>query len=78
MRPRVVFFGALAVLVLSVGTPHIGSDYECRVPLRPGKPCPAYFYCGYYGVQGRRVLFPEYGETCSLIEFLPIDWTRIG
>lgn len=76
-RPRAVVFTGLAVFVLFVGTPHVGWDYECRVPMRPGKPCPSLSYCAYYGIQGRRVMFPEDDDYCRLVTVLPIAWDRI-
>lgn len=47
---------------------------ECRHPFRPGEPCRSVAYCAYYGIQGRRVVFPDYGESCKLVVFLPIGW----
>ena len=77
MRPRALVFGGAVAFVLAVGTPHVGWDYECRHPMRPGQPCRSVDYCAYYGMQGRRVVFPEDGESCGLITFLRIDWRRI-
>lgn len=77
MRPRALVFGGAVVFLLAVGTPHVGWDYECRYPMRPGQPCRSASYCGYYGVQGRRVVFPADDEGCRLITFLRIDWSRI-
>lgn len=77
MRPRLVICAGLAGFVLFAGTPHVGWDYECRHPKRHGEPCRSYFSCGYYGVQGRRMVFPEYGETCSLVKMLSLDWQSI-
>jgi hypothetical protein len=76
-RPRALALIGLAAFVLFVGTPHVGWDYECRHPIRPGQTCRSLNYCAYYGIQGRRVVFPEYGETCGLIKFLRIDWRRL-
>lgn len=77
MRPRALMLSGLAAFVLIVGTPHVGWDYECRHPMRPGQPCRSVDYCAYYGFQGRRVVFPKYGESCQIIKFLPIDFRRI-
>ena len=72
-RPRAMMFAGMAAFVLFVGTPHVGWDYECRHPIRAGQTCRSVSYCAYYGFQGRRVAFPEYGETCHIVNFLPID-----
>jgi hypothetical protein len=73
MRPRAVMVLGLAGFVLIVGTPHAGWDYECRHPFTPSQPCRSVAYCAYYGIQGRRVVFPEHGETCKLVTFLPLS-----
>lgn len=78
MRPRAVAVAGALVFALAVGTPHVGWDYRCRHPMRPGQPCRAVEYCAYYGIQGRRVVFPGYGESCQVIKLLRIDWRRIG
>lgn len=77
MRPRLMILVGIAGFVLFVGTPHAGWDYVCRHPFRYGDPCRSVLYCAYYGMQGRREVFPPPGETCKLITFLPIDWQRI-
>lgn len=77
MRPRVLVFGGAVAFALAIGTPHVGWDYECNFPARPGQPCGSVNYCGYYGVQGRRIVVPGYGESCKLVTFLRIDWQRI-
>ena len=77
LRPRLLVAAGFAGFVLFVGTPHVGWDYECRNPMRSGEPCRSVVYCAYYGIQGRRVEFPEYGESCKLVTFLPVDWRRI-
>lgn len=77
MRPRILALTGAAAFVVTVGTPHIGWDYECRHPMRPGQPCRSVDYCAYYGIQGRRIVSPEAGETCKLATFLRIDWRRI-
>ena len=77
LRPRLLMLAGLAGFILLVGTPHAGWDYECRHPIRPGQPCRSVSYCAYYGIQGRRVEFPEYGQSCQLVTLLPPDWDRI-
>jgi len=77
IRPRALALGGAVAFVFAVGTPHVGWDYECRYPMRPGQPCGSVSYCAYYGIQGRRVVFPEDGESCKLVTFLRIDWRRI-
>ncbi|MCT8970800.1 hypothetical protein [Microbaculum marinisediminis] len=77
MRPRILVLAGTAAFALFVGTPHAGWDYQCRHPMRSGKPCQSVRYCAYYGIQGRRVEFPEYGKTCRLITFLPPDWNKL-
>jgi len=77
VRPRAMVLAGLAGFVLFVGTPHVGWDYGCRHPIRLGQTCRSLSYCAYYGIQGRPVVFPEYGETCGLIKFLRIDWRRL-
>lgn len=77
MRPRLLVLGVLAGCVLVFGTPHAGWDYECRHPIATGQTCRSVSYCAYYGIQGRRVEFPEYGKSCKLINVLPLDWQKI-
>ena len=77
MRPRVLALTGAAAFVMVAGTPHVGWDYECRYPMRPGEPCKSVDYCAYYGIQGRRIEFPEDGESCKLVTFLRIDWWQI-
>lgn len=77
LHPRILLVLGVAGFVHFVGTPHAGWDYECRHPFRPGQPCRYVFYCAYYGIQGRREVFPEPGESCRVITFLPLDWQRI-
>lgn len=76
-RPRVLTVSGLAAFVLFVGTPHVGWDYQCRHLMRPGQPCRSVDYCAYYGIQGRRIVFPHDGETCRIVTFLRIDWRQI-
>lgn len=77
MRSRLLAATGAAAFLLIVGTPHAGWDYECRAPMRPGQPCRNVSYCAYYGIQGRRVVFPEYGESCQFVTFLPLDWAKL-
>lgn len=77
MRPRVLAFSGLTAFALFVGTPHAGWDYECRYPMRSGEPCRSVSYCAYYGIQGRRVVFPDQGQSCQLVSLLPLDWERL-
>lgn len=77
VRPRLVLAGALTGFILFVGTPHIGWDYECRHQMQGMGTCRAASWCAYYGIQGRRIDFPEWGETCDLVKFIRIDWMRL-
>ncbi|MCB1813887.1 MAG: hypothetical protein KDK04_19545 [Candidatus Competibacteraceae bacterium] len=63
--------------VVMFGTPHIGADYVCRHERRGGQPCQSYDYCAYYGFQGRRLVFPVWGERCLLIKWLRVDWNQL-
>lgn len=74
MRPRVLVLTGVGAFGLFVGTPHAGWDYECRHPMRLGQLCRSVAYCAYYGVQGRRIVVPEGGESCKVITFLPPQW----
>ncbi|TPE48559.1 hypothetical protein [Amaricoccus solimangrovi] len=76
-RPRALVLSILVGYAVFAGTPHIGWTYECRHPKRMGDPCRYFFSCDYFGVQGRRVIFPKDGETCSLVKIIPIDWAKI-
>jgi hypothetical protein len=77
LRPRLMLYGAAAAFVALLGTPHVGWDYECRHPFSASHPCRSVSYCAYYGVQGRRVEFPAYGDTCKLVTLLPPDWRKL-
>jgi hypothetical protein len=74
MRPTVVALGAAVLFVLLIGTPHVGWDYQCRHRVTPGDGCQDDVYCAYYGIQGRREVFPKGRESCHLVTLLPIDW----
>ncbi|MFY0311161.1 hypothetical protein ACFMBG_14825 [Leisingera sp. D0M16] len=77
LRPRIVIASMFAAFVLMIGTPHAGWDYECRHPMRGPGSCRSVAWCAYYGIQGRRVEFPEYGERCKLITVLPVRWDKL-
>lgn len=77
LRPRILALSGLAAFGMIAGTPHVGWDYQCRHPMRPGVSCRSVDYCAYYGIQGRRIVFPDDGETCRVVTFLRIDWQRI-
>lgn len=77
LRPRVVILTGLAAYTLFVGTPHVGWDYKCRHSRRATEPCRSALYCAYYGIQGRRVVYPEYGKPCRFITFVPLDLQRM-
>jgi hypothetical protein len=76
MRPRAVALASLTAFVLLFGTPHVGWDYRCAHPQRFGEPCRAAIYCAYYGVQGRRVVIPDYGKACRPFTFVPLDFQQ--
>lgn len=77
MRPRALVFTGATAFLLFIGTPHAGWDYGCRGSIRPGETCRSVSYCAYYGIQGRRVVFPQDGQSCGLITFLPPDWGKL-
>ena len=77
MRPRLLSLAGVAAFLVFVGTPHAGWDYECRHHKSHGQPCHSVSYCAYYGVQGRRVVFPSAREQCQMISFLPLDWRKL-
>ena len=77
MRPRALIAAGLAGAVLFIGTPHVGGAYECNHPMRGPGTCRSVAWCAYYGIQGRRIEFPEYGQSCKLITLLPVRWDRV-
>jgi hypothetical protein len=77
LRPRALILPGLALYVLTMGTPHVGFEYECNHPMRGIGTCRSVSWCAYYGIQGRRVEFPEYGESCTVIAFLPLNWNKL-
>ncbi|MCR9135734.1 MAG: hypothetical protein NXI27_07060 [Alphaproteobacteria bacterium] len=77
MRPRALVFTGAAAFMVIIGTPHTGWEYECRHPMRSGQPCKSVSYCAYYGIQGRRVVFPQHGESCKIITLLPLDFSKL-
>ncbi|MDF2365630.1 hypothetical protein [Sneathiella sp.] len=76
-RPFLLGMVFLAGCALFYGTPHIGWDYQCHHPMRPGQSCRSVFYCAYYGIQGRREVFPASGDNCRAVTFLTPDWSEI-
>lgn len=77
MRPRRFRLSILALFVLVVGTPHLGWDYECRHGMRGPGSCRDVHWCAYYGVQGRRIEFPDEGQSCKLVTFIPLDFQQL-
>lgn len=77
MRPRRLRLSILALFVLLVGTPHVGWDYECRHTMRGPGTCRDVHWCAYYGVQGRRIEFPDEGQSCKLVTFIPLDFQAL-
>lgn len=77
LRPRAAMLVGLAAFLLFIGTPHVGWDYQCGHATRGFGACRSASWCAYYGIQGRRVERPSYGETCKLITFLPPDWNKL-
>lgn len=78
-RPGLVACVGLILFVWLVGTPHVAGQYTCNGPLRSVGGCESsYDSCTYYGVQGRRVVFPEPGEQCQLFRFIPVRWESGG
>lgn len=77
LRPRMIVVTGVAGFLVFVGTPHVGWDYQCRHATRGFGSCNAVAWCAYYGIQGRRVMHPEYGERCQLVTILPIDWNTL-
>ncbi len=74
LRPLLLILLALLAVPVTVGTPHVAWDYQCAHSTRGGGFCQEANWCAYYGVQGRRVVFPPRGETCDLVTFLHVDW----
>lgn len=62
---------ALAGIVAVYGTPHVAWDYRCYHGKLFSLRCQAFDYCAYYGLHGRRVVFPERGEACRLVRLMP-------
>lgn len=67
---------ALAGIVAMYGTPHVAWDYRCYHGKLYNPRCQAYDYCAYYGLYGRRVVFPEPGEACRLVRLMPAPRTN--
>jgi hypothetical protein len=71
----VLILAGLAAFVLLLGTPHVGWNYGCKAGPRFGQSgCKIWDWCEYYGIQGRQVIFPKYGESCSPVRLLPLRW----
>lgn len=77
LRPALVTLAGASGFVVFIGTPHVGWEYQCRHATHGYGPCRSVAWCTYYGIQGRRVEIPEYGERCQLVTFLPIDWDKL-
>ncbi|MDF0596321.1 hypothetical protein [Psychromarinibacter halotolerans] len=77
IRPRMIFVSGIAGFVLFVGTPHVGWDYQCSHSTRGFGSCNSAAWCAYYGIQGRRVERPGYGERCQLVTFIPLNWNKL-
>lgn len=73
MRPRMLALAGAAGVVLVVGTPHVGWEYECSHPMRGPGSCRYVSWCAYYGVQGRRIVMPENNQQCSVVTMLPLN-----
>jgi hypothetical protein len=76
-RPVTSVFVGFVGFVLVIGTPHLGWDYQCRHAVWGSGSCQEAVWCEYFGVQGRRVIWPERGEHCHLIGFLPLDFNML-
>jgi hypothetical protein len=77
LRPRNAILTLSSASCLIGGTPHVGWDYQCSHAVYGYGGCESARWCAYYGVQGRRVIWPEYGEHCSLVKFLTLNWNDI-
>ena len=77
LRPKTALLTGFVSFVLLVGTPHLGWDYQCRHAVYGYGSCQSALWCEYFGVQGRRVIWPEQGEHCHLIGFLPLDFNLL-
>lgn len=60
-----------------IGTPHVGWEYQCGHATRGFGSCRSVSWCSYYGIQGRRVERPGYGERCKLVTLLPLEWNKL-
>lgn len=76
-RPGMIILAGASGFVVFVGTPHIGWEYQCRHATRGIGTCTSVDWCAYYGVQGRRIEHPGYGERCQVVTFLPLDWNKL-
>jgi hypothetical protein len=72
-RPKTVMLTFIVGFPLLIGTPHVGGDYQCSHAVWGYGACQAPLWCEYYGVQGRRVIWPESGEHCHLFKLMTLD-----
>lgn len=77
LRPGIIVLAGLSGFVVVIGTPHVGWEYQCRHATRGFGNCTSVAWCAYYGVQGRRVVRPEYAERCQIVTFLPLDFNKL-
>jgi hypothetical protein len=77
LRPRFLRLCLVGGFLLLIGTPHVGWDYECRHGMRGPGTCRAVHWCAYYGIQGRRIEFPDDGQSCKLVTFIPLDFQKL-
>ena len=77
LRPGIIVLAGLSGFVVFIGTPHVGWEYQCRHATRGFGNCTSVAWCAYYGVQGRRVVRPEYAERCQIVTFLPLDFNKL-
>ena len=77
LRIAVILLAAYLLAVPWVGMPHVGGDYVCNHRRIGNAPCESVKWCAYYGLQGRRLDYPDTGEQCQVIKFLPVDWEAL-
>lgn len=77
LRPGLIVLAGASGFVALVGTPHVGWEYQCRHATHGYGQCRSVAWCAYYGIQGRRIEIPGYGERCQLVTFLPLDWNKL-
>jgi hypothetical protein len=71
-----LILGALVAAGAIFGTPYTRYNCACRDYgwNRSCDSCRSLVYCKYFGVQGWRAVYPEYGEACGWFKMLPFDW----